>query len=127
MAEEQKLSYEDFFVDDKEAFFTFAEQEYSIEDLTVDEEIQNVELYTDEKGKTNPQLASIFELTKLKKVPFTRESIKAKIGIDKDWVDLTLKQRMDFLKQFKSTFLSGLIASSRKATKKDVVEAEVKN
>ena len=98
MAEEQKLSYEDFFVDDKEAFFTFAEQEYSIEDLTVDEEIQNVELYTDEKGKTNPQLASIFELTKLKKVPFTRESIKAKIGIDKDWVDLTLKQRMDFLK-----------------------------
>lgn len=123
----KEFNIEELLTSDQEKQFTFNGQNYSIVETTIDDEIKNVELYTDEKGRVIPQLAKVFELTKMVQVPYTSSHILKVLKIEKEWKDLSYKQRMNFLKSFKTEYLSQLISASRQSQNKDVEEEALKN
>lgn len=132
MSEEQKRNQKEFNIDelirdDKEKTFEVDEIEYSIVELSVQDEIDNVKLYTDKNGKVSGQLAKILQLTQMKKIPYTKNHIQKMLGIEKEWEELTIEERFNFLMKFKSEYLSALITASDKALQNYVMEEGVKN
>lgn len=98
---------------------------FSCEEMTTGEEFDFFTFYIEPNGKTNMAKLSLCQATKLISTPFTKEIITEKIGIEKEWKDLTLFERMNFLQKLKSKILSEIMTNvSQHYMEK---EAKVKN
>lgn len=82
----------------------------------LDEYLETITETLDDGRQIRRQQVNFSRLNKCKvrnitEVPFTRETIKEKIGVDKEWADLNSEQRWDVLKRLKPSVFDDLIAT----------------
>lgn len=112
--------------DFNEVFFEVDGVEYSIIPLTLEEESKLSFLYKDEDKKVMQDLSKLVILTKLNKVPFTKEHINSYIKVDKDWSELSYQERFDFLKCMQSFYLIKLINAYVSSSGEEKEDEELK-
>lgn len=99
--------------DENEVYFTYEGEEYSLIPLNMKEEAMYSHLYV-VNNKVSQGLAQVLLLTKLVKVPYTKEHINTLIKKDKEWSDLSIEERFDFLTKLKTEYIVGMLTAYNK-------------
>lgn len=127
------MVFEDLFTEETKSF-EYEGHTFKFDLLRVDDDINNSSVYFDKENvdgkevlKYNQFKYELLGLTKLIDPDFTQEIINKKINIDKEWKDLTIKERFNFLYSLNSIPLGQMIRLYKDALLNKPVEESLGN
>ena len=104
--------YEEDFVDEKPREFKVGNKKFVYKPVTAAEELEWADEYieiVDGKPKQNLKKLTQCKLRNLIGVPYDLEIINKILNVEKEWAQLSNKQRMDFLGKLKPSLFTKII------------------
>ena len=115
------MTHDNDFVSEEIVEFNIDERTFGYKPVTAGEENDWLNLYLkiDSEGKTYQDFTMLnrLKLNNLVKVPYDKELIKLKIGVDKNWSKLSNDEKYKFLGKLRPSLFSKIIDSINKIDK----------
>lgn len=106
------MEHENDFVDESLVEFEIDGKKFMFKPTIADDELDWADDYieiVDGKPKQNLKKVTLCKLRNLKQVPYNKELINKIINIDKEWKNLSIKEREQFLGKLKSSIFDKII------------------
>jgi len=121
------MEFEEDFVKDELVEFEIEDRKFKFKPTTAGDENEWLNEYMEvgEEGKPKPNLQKInmCKVRNLIEVPYSRELIRSKISVDKEWKNLTNDEKWKFIQNLKPSMFDKII---KKINDIDAPESEVK-
>ena len=109
------MTYEDDFVSDEVVEFKIGKRVFGYKPITAQQENDwlNEYLVQNPDGTVSQDFSQLnkLKLRNLVKVPYSKELIYAKIGVDKEWNELTFEQKYAFIGKLKPAIFNQIISN----------------